>query len=107
MRLTSLVAAAAAAAVATAHSSNYNRCGTHSPEPAIVQGIDAAAMRNAAKQDRTSTANRKITTYVHVVTTEEKQGNYTLDMVDRQIAVSHTDLSAQIVVLRLTFRSRS
>lgn len=101
MRLAStLIMAAAAATVATAHSSNYTRCGSDSPSAAQVEGINVAARRHAAKQNTMSTANRKVKTYVHVVTSEEKQGNYTSDMVDNQIAVSQTNLSTQVVVVQ-------
>ena len=79
MKLSTTLAAATLATVATAKT----RCGTVEPPADMKTSLNAAAFRgNSLFRNGTT---RSVNTYVHVVTTQESEGKYSQEQVDKQV----------------------
>jgi hypothetical protein len=76
--------ALAVSAMACSAAAKLTRCGTSDPPPTLKQALDQTAFRYSFYRNGSRTVN----TYVHVVTTEQKDGAYTQDNVDQQVIPS-------------------
>lgn len=79
MKFLSIAAAATLATVVAAR----HRCGTAEPGDEMKTLLNAAAFRGNAPFRNGST--RSVNTYVHVVTTQQSEGKYTQQQVDKQV----------------------
>jgi hypothetical protein len=76
--------AMAAAATTAVSASKLTRCGTADPPERLRTALDATAFRYATTYRNSS---QTVDTYVHVVTTEQKEGAYTQANVNSQVII--------------------
>ncbi|KAK4497988.1 hypothetical protein PRZ48_010644 [Zasmidium cellare] len=101
-----------AAVAASIVSAEYAQCGTPSPskEHRAILNAAARAASDARKAIFSNQTLRVVDTYVHVVTTSNKTGQYSQDLVNAQIRVlneKYVPLNAQFNLAATTFTANT
>jgi hypothetical protein len=80
MKFFSIIASACLATIAVAQ--EITRCGTTDPPENLKFTLNQAAFRHAIYRNGTT---RTVDAYAHIVTTQQKEGQYTEEQVSQQV----------------------
>ena len=80
MKFFSIITSACLASIVAAQ--EITRCGTADPPENLKFTLNQAAFRHAIYRNGTT---RTVDTYAHVVTTQQKEGQYTEEQVSQQV----------------------